>query len=251
MGDRVLIGGFIIQGTAPKKVLLRAIGPSLAGRVPNFLEDPVLELRGAAGLIATNDNWEDTDRAAILATGAQPSDDRESALVRTLAPGAYTTIVSGFQGGTGVGLVEAYDIDPSSPAHLVNISTRGVVEEGDNVLIGGLIVGGSEPSATFLIRALGPSLGNAGVPDPVPDPILQLHDENGVMIAFDDNWRDLQETAIEATTLAPGDSRESAILTPLAPGSYTAIVRNKDAGVRSGPGGNLSPLAVKKAPASL
>ena len=225
-GAHVLIGGFIISGDVPKKVIVRAVGPSLANYgVPDVLNDPELQLFSASTSIAANNNWQDTDPAAIAATGLQPSDPRESALIAILAPGAYTAIERGVDGGQGVGLVEVYDIERSSHSTLTNISTRSVVEAGANVMIGGIIVGG-EDAGSFLIRALGPSLAAFGIPDPLPNPVLELHDSNGALLAFNDDWRDSQEAEMQASGLAPGDEREAAISRTLPPGSYTAIVRS-------------------------
>lgn len=220
-GDNVLIGGLIITGTHAKPVLLRAIGPSLPldGKLPN----PVLELHDQSGaVIATNDDWQtNANKQEIIDTGLQPQAPLESALLVTLDPGAYTAIVSGADNGTGIGLVEAYDLDQTTDAKLGNISTRGLVETGDNVMIGGVIVLGSLDE-DVLIRAIGPSLPLSGA---LADPTLELHDPNGAILATNDNWRDSQEAEIEATGLAPTEDAESAIISTLAPGGYTAIVR--------------------------
>jgi hypothetical protein len=233
-GDNVLIGGFIITGTAPKKVILRAIGPSLANANPpvaGALADPILELHEPDGTVITNDNWKTTQEAEIIASTIPPTNDLESAIVATLNPGAYTAVVSGKNGGIGVGLVEAYDLDQAAPSQLANISTRGFVETGDNVMIGGFIVGGNgEGNTSVIVRAIGPSLANANPPVPgsLSDPTLELHDGNGTTIASNDNWRDTQEAEIEATGIPPTDNRESAIVMTLAPGAYTAIVSGKN-----------------------
>jgi plastocyanin len=228
--DQVLIGGFIVTGTEPKEVVLRAIGPSLAAfGIPNPLADPVLELHGADGsLITTNDNWKDTQQSEIEASGFQPQDDLESAILSTLDPGSYTAIVSGKDGGTGVGLVEAYDLDQTADSQLANISTRGFVETGANVMIGGFILGSEDGNANVLVRALGPSLADFGVTGALADPTLELHDENGALIGSDDNWKDTQQSEIEATGLQPSNDLESAVLETLAPGAYTAIVAGKN-----------------------
>jgi hypothetical protein len=235
-GDNVLIGGFIVTGADPKKVIVRAIGPSLGmAGVSGALADPTLELHEPDGTVVTNDNWKDTQEAEIVATTIPPTNDLESAMVATLAPGAYTAIVSGKNGGTGVGLVETYDLDQAAASQLANISTRGFVETGDNVMIGGFIVGGGGGgNATVIVRAIGPSLGTAGVSGALADPTLELHDSNGAIIASNDNWKDTQEAEIEAAQLAPADDRESAIEATLAPGAYTAIVRGKDNGTGVG-----------------
>jgi CSLREA domain-containing protein len=232
-GDNVLIGGFIIGGTDNKKVVVRAIGPSLANPPINLtgvLADPTLELHDSTHVIATNDNWRDTQQNEILATGLQPSNDLESAIVMTLAPGAYTAIVSGKNGGTGIGLVEAFDADLAANSKLINISTRGFVDTGDNVMVGGFIIGGAGGGpAEVVVRAIGPSLlTRFGIQGALADPTLTLFDPNGMQIGFNDNWKDTQQTAIEATGLQPTNDLESAILMPLSAGGYTAIVRGKN-----------------------
>jgi len=231
-GDNVLIGGFIIGGPDNKKVVLRAIGPSLSNPPFNLrgvLADPTIELHDATrAIIATNDNWKDTQQAEILATGLQPTNDLESAIVMTLAPGPYTAIVRGKNGGTGIGLVEAYDVDLAANSKLINISTRGFVDTGDNVMIGGFIVGGGG-SATVVVRAKGPSLSNPpfNLTGVLQDPTLSLFDANGVIITSNDNWKDTQQAELQATGLAPTDDHESAILVTLPAGNFTAIVRGK------------------------
>ncbi len=230
-GDNVLIGGFIVSGSTPKQVILRAIGPSLAAvGVSGVLQDPTLELRDSSGsLLFSNDNWRDTQESAIAATGLQPNDNRESAILATLEPGSYTAILQGSGGSTGNALVEAYDLDASPAAQFANISTRGQVEAGEAALIGGLIIS-SEASgqANIVLRALGPSLGASGVSGALQDPTLELHDSNGTLLAFDDNWRDAQEGIISSTGLAPSDDREAAIFAHLAAGAYTAVVYGTD-----------------------
>jgi hypothetical protein len=223
-GDNVLIGGFIITGTQPKKIIARAIGPSLAALFPGVLADPVLELRDASGaLIRANDNWRSDQEAEIIATGIPPSDDLESAIVATLpANGSnYTAIVRGANDGTGIGVVEAYDLNQAVGSKLANISTRGLVQTADNILIGGMIVLGQNP-LRVIVRAIGPSL---PVPGALADPTLELRDGNGGLIAANDNWRSDQEAEIIATTIPPSNDLESAIVRNLAPGNYTAIVR--------------------------
>jgi hypothetical protein len=234
-GDQVLIGGFIVTGGEPKKVLIRALGPSLPlnGDLPN----PVLELHNAnGGVIATNDDWKIDDgthqsqEAAIRATGAPPSNDLESALVATLPANSsrYTAIVHGLNDGAGTGEVEIYDLGSGANSELANLSTRGFVGTGDNAMIGGFIARSGDGNGTrVLIRALGPSLGIAGS---LQDPTLDFRDANGNRIATNANWKiddqshQSQEAAIRATTLAPPDDRESALLQPVAPGNYTVIV---------------------------
>ncbi|MGH8094066.1 MAG: SGNH/GDSL hydrolase family protein [Chthoniobacterales bacterium] len=229
-GDNVLIGGLIITGSEPKPVLVRGLGPSLAVNgtsLSNTLADPTLELYQGGTLIMSNDNWKDSQESAIEATGIPPTNDLESAIVATLAPGTYTVVVSGKNDGTGIGLVEAYDLDPAARSTLANTSTRGLVQTGDNVLIGGFIVGNGG-SDTVVVRAIGPSLAAAGVTNPLADPTLDLYDGNGVLILSDDNWRDSQEALIQSTGLAPTNAAESAIIRSLTPGNYTAVVRGKD-----------------------
>ena len=228
-GDNVLIGGFIITGTVPKKVILRAIGPSLSTAmppVPGALADPVLELHKPDGTVITNDNWRDTQETEIIASTIPPTNNLESAIVATLDPGNYTAVVSGKNGGTGVGLVEAYDLDQTA-GRLANISTRGFIDTGDNVMIGGIIVGG-ETACDILLRGIGPSLTDQGVPGALQDPTLELHDGNGNTLTSNDDWKETQQTEIEATGIPPTNDRESALISTVAPGSYTAIVRGKN-----------------------
>jgi hypothetical protein len=227
-GDQVLIGGFIITGNEPKKVILRAIGPSLAeAGISNPLPDPILELHAEDGsLITTNDNWKDTQQAEIEATTIPPENDLESAIVATLDPDNYTAVMKGKNGTTGVGLVEAFDLDQGADSQAANISTRGFVDTGDNVMIGGFILGPEgSADANILVRALGPSLAQANVSGALADPTLELHDENGDIIQTNDNWRDTQEDEIKATGIPPQDVLESALIATLPPGNYTAIVR--------------------------
>ncbi|HZE12156.1 MAG TPA: hypothetical protein VE086_00225, partial [Chthoniobacterales bacterium] len=209
-----------------KKVLIRGLGPSLAQfGVPNTLSDPLLELYNPDGSIVSNDNWQQGDTSQIP-NGFAPSDPRESAIVATLAPGNYSAVVKGAHGETGVGIAELYDLDATSAAKLANISTRGFVNSGDDVMIGGFIVGGTEP-AKILVRAIGPTLTDFGVQGALADPTLELHDSNGATIANDD-WRETQESEIIASKLPPNKDKEPAIIATLAPGSYTAVVRGKN-----------------------
>jgi hypothetical protein len=239
-GEQVLIAGFIITGTDPKTVIIRGIGPSLNG-VGVTLSDPTLELHQGSTTVATNDNWKTrsdgtSQQAEIEATTIPPTNDLESAILMTLSPGAYTAILSGKNGGTGVGLVEVYDLAPAANSQLANISTRGFVDTGDNVMIGGLIVGGGSMggNARVLVRAIGPSLSNSGVQGALQDPTLELHDGNGTTTATNDNWKineqtqQSQEAEVRATMLPPSNDLESAIVTTLSPGPYTAIVRGKN-----------------------
>lgn len=230
-GDKAMIGGFIITGTAPKKVMLRAIGPSLS--IPGGLADPTLELHLPRGVV-TNDNWKINDQtgqsqeAEIQSTSIPPSSDLESAIVQTLAPGSYTAIVRGKDGGQGTAVVEAYDLDQTAPAQLANISTRGFVDQEDNVMIGGFILGpGDAGQGEILVRAIGPSLPLNGT---LSDPTLTVYNGEGFKLASNDNWKvrgstgETQEAEIRATTIPPTNSLESALLMMLPPGNYTAIV---------------------------
>ncbi len=226
-GEDVLIGGFIVSGSTSKSVLLRAIGPSLSNfGLTGVLADPTLELHDASGaLITSNDNWRDTQESAIEATMIAPTDDRESAILATLDPGAYTAIIRGKNDSIGISLVEAYDLDSTPASQFGNISTRGQVGTGANVLIGGVIISSEESGqANVIVRALGPSLGPLGVTDFLPDPTLELHDSEGNLLAANDNWQDSQGGIIASTGLAPGDAREPAIFATLPAGAYTAIV---------------------------
>jgi hypothetical protein len=231
-GDNAMIGGFIITGNEAKKVVIRAIGPSLENSLPGALADPVLELRAADGsLIAQNDNWKDSavQAAELEADQIAPSHDLESAIVATLEPGTYTAAVRGNHGSSGIGLVELYDLSRAGDSKLANISTRGVASSAADVLIGGFILGGADGNAKVLVRAIGPSLTKVGVTNALSDPTLELRDGNGELIVANDNWQDQQRTAIEETGIPPNDSSESAILAALPPGAYTAIVAGKNA----------------------
>ena len=235
-GDNVLIGGFILDGlpTNTKRLMIRAIGPSLTQfGVPGVLSDTTLEVHDASGNVTTNDNWKINDltgasqQAEIEATGIPPGNDLESALVMTLPAGqSVTAIVRGKDGAAGVGLVEVYDLAQNVPAKLANISTRGRVDSGDNVMIAGVIILGSK-SAQVVLRAIGPSLASFGVPNPLEDPVLELRDTNGGLITSNDNWQE-HEAEVNATSLAPTDPRESVIVASLYPANYTAIARGKN-----------------------
>jgi hypothetical protein len=229
-GSEVLIGGFVITGSNAKTVVIRAIGPSLSGfGVPGALADPILDLFDAnQNLIQENDNWRQGQEADIMSTGLAPSDDRESAVILTLEPSAYTVVVSSSTGGNGIGLIEVFDVDPAVGSILANISSRGFVGTGDNVLIGGFIIAPVNTSANVIVRAIGPSLSGSNVAGALQDPTLTLHNGNGTVIAANDNWRDSQEALIESNNLAPTDNRESAIFASLSAGNYTAIVRGRN-----------------------
>jgi hypothetical protein len=237
----VMIAGFIVQGSAPKRVLIRAAGPSLANLgVLNTLPNPQVELHDNTGTIGRNDNWQITqiggvvtsDQVAeIQSSGLAPNDPAESAIIATLPPGSYTAIVQGASGGTGVGIVEVYDLFATTGSLLANISTRGFVQTGDNAMIGGFIVV-TQPTR-IILRAIGPSLAQFGVPDALANPQLELHDATGT-IAQNNDWQTTQiggiitsdqVAEIQNSQLAPTNSAESAIIATLQPGSYTAIVR--------------------------
>lgn len=228
-GPAVGIGGFIVTGTEPKKVIVRAIGPSLGGfGLANALTNPVLELHGGAAdnLIAINDDWQDDagSAAELAAAGMRPADESESAIVATLPPGQYTAIISGKNGATGAALVEVYDGDLVADSQLANISTLGFVGAADDVLIGGFVVGNG--SANLVVRAIGPTLAQFGVVNPIGDPNLELHDANG-SVTTNDDWQAGANRDSIPVSLQPLDERESAIYATLSPGSYTAIVRGK------------------------
>jgi hypothetical protein len=239
--DKVMIAGFIIQGSAPKKVIIRAIGPSLTQfGVPNALANPQLELHDSSSIIGRNDDWQTTQLGGVITSdqvaeiqnsGFAPRDPAESAIIATLPPGSYTAIVQGVNSTTGVGLVEVYDLGQVSGSVLANISTRGFVQTADNVMIGGFIVV-TQPTKV-IIRAIGPSLTQFGVPNALSNPQLELHDANS-LIARNDNWQTTQiggiitsdqVADIQNSQLAPTNSAESAIIVTLQPGNYTAIVQ--------------------------
>ncbi len=243
-GDNVVIGGFIVQGAQPKRVIIRAIGPELTQYgVPNALANPTLELYdGTGALIASNNNWATTIIGGIItsnqvheiqASGYAPGDPFESAIIADLPAGNYTAIVRGVNNMTGVALVEVYSLSPETNSRLANISTRGFVQTGDNVMIGGFTLQGTQPKGVVL-RAIGPGLSKYGVPNTLTDPTLGLYDSTGALIASNDNWRHTaiggiifadQVRGILNSGLAPGDQNESAINATLIPGNYTAIVR--------------------------
>jgi hypothetical protein len=236
-GDNVGIGGFIITGSAPKHVLLRAMGPSLTG-IPDALADPVLELHGPGAFATiTNDNWRDdpVQEAAIIATGIAPTNNLESAIDVTLNPGSYTAIVRGKNNTSGVGLVEVYDLSEAVVAKLANISTRAFVSTGDNIVIAGFMLGNNNGGDRIVVRGIGPSLTAAGVPNALADPMLELRDGNGAILASDNDWQDNPAQAAELTAagLAPINNLESAMATTLGPGLYTALLSgmNNGAGI--------------------
>ena len=229
-GNNVGIAGFVVEGTDPKKLLIRGLGPTLAHfNVTGVMQNPTLELHdGSGSLIATNDNWKDTQQAQITATQLAPPEDAEAAILATLRPGTYTAIQTGAGGGTGAGLIEVYDVDPLAASRLINISTRGLVQGGNHVLIAGCSLAGGSGSNEIVIRALGPSLVPLGVNNALPDPVVTLYDSNANAITANDNWKDSQQSAIENTGLQPPNDLDAAILATLPTGNYTAIVTDKN-----------------------
>jgi hypothetical protein len=235
-----MIAGFIVQGSAPKRVLIRTAGPSLTQfGVPDALANPQLELHDTTSTIGMNDDWQTTQIGGVITSdqvaeiqnsGLSPRDPLESALIANLAPGSYTAIVQGVNGGTGVGIVEVYDLDTTSVSFLGNIATRGFVQTAENAMIGGFIVV-TQPTRV-IIRAIGPSLTQFGVPDALANPQLELHDATST-IARNDDWQTTQifgiitsdqVAEIEKSQLAPTNPAEAAIIATLQPGSYTAVV---------------------------
>jgi PQQ enzyme repeat len=239
-GDNVGIGGFIVTGTVPKPVLLRAIGPSLIGfGVPGALADTVMELHGpGAFATVTNDNWRDdpAQEALILSTGTQPTNDLEAAIYATLAPGNYTAIVSGKNNTSGVALIEVFDLTPSALSKLGNISTRAFVSTGDNIVIAGFILGSNNGNDRIIVRGIGPSLTALGVPNALANPTLELHNANGSLLAENNDWQDDTNQAAElsAAGLAPTNDFESGIAASLPPGLYTALLAELNGGTGVG-----------------
>jgi acid phosphatase len=227
-GNDVLIGGFIIAGPTKKKVIVRGLGPSLkinGASIPGTLPDPVIQLYRSDGAIAAaNNDWKDTQQAEIQNSGLAPADDREAAIAASLDPGNYTVVLSGRNNSTGIGLVEAYDVDRTSATRLLNLSARGRVQTRDDVMIGGVILGGADYSRV-IFRGLGPSIPVTGR---LADPILELHDGNGAVIGANDDWQQSQRAEIQTSGLAPADDREAAIIGNFAPGQYTVILRGKN-----------------------
>jgi hypothetical protein len=232
-GDNALFAGFIITGSNSKRVLLRAIAPSLKANqqdVPGRLDDPTLELFDGDGKSVTfNDDWKDApDRAEIEASGFAPSDDRESVITLTLNPGAYSAILRGKDNKVGIAVVEVYDRTSGGTTRLANISSRGLCETGDNVLIGGFIVGAQTGDTRVLVRAIGPSL-KPGIANALSDPTIALHNENGDILKSNDDWKQSADrTEIEDTGIAPKADAESAVIATIPPGHYTAIVEGKN-----------------------
>ncbi len=228
-GENALISGFIITGTAPKTVIVRALGQSLSAfGVNGVLPDPTLTIFNSSNrVVAANNNWQDTQRTQITASGYAPGNYFDSAILVTLTPGSYTAVVQGKNGGAGVALVDVYDLSAATNSTFRNLSTRSFVGTGDDVLIGGLIIASGEPPVV-VVRAIGPELSNYGIAHPLQDPTLELRDVNGALVAFNDNWQDTNATAIKATLLPPVATLDSAIVASLPAGNYTAIVRGKN-----------------------
>ncbi|MEY2493768.1 MAG: hypothetical protein QOJ45_260 [Verrucomicrobiota bacterium] len=226
-GDNALIAGFIITGISPKTVIIRGLGPSLT--LSGALANPTLELNGQMAPIS-NDDWRSTQEQAIIASTIPPTNNLESAIVATLLPGAYTATLRGKGNSTGIGLVELYELDSSASSVLANISSRAMVRSGDDVMIAGFILGGAQGPGRVVIRALGPSLGAAGISSPLDDPTLKLFDSYGTLLRQSDNWQDDATQAAQLTTLrfSPPSALESAIVATLPPGAYTAIVADKN-----------------------
>ncbi|MFZ1221312.1 MAG: FG-GAP-like repeat-containing protein [Chthoniobacterales bacterium] len=248
-GDNVGIGGFIVAGSDPKPVLLRAIGPSLSQfGVPNALADPVLELHGPGAFATiTNNNWRDTQAAEIQATGIPPTNDFESAIVATLDPGAYSAVVRGNSNTSGVALIEVYDLDQEAVSNLANISTRAFVNTGDNIVIAGFTLSTSDGGEGRVVaRGIGPSLAAVGVSNALADPTLELRDGNGTLLITNNDWQDDPAQAAELTAagLAPTNNLESAVAMTLPPGAYTALLR----GLNNGTGVGLIEVYDRGAP---
>jgi len=245
-GDNALIEGFIVQGPggSTKKIIVRAIGPSLAPfGITDALANPTLEIHDSSAnnaTVATNDDWKNTQvgglisgdqSAEIAASGVAPSNDLESAIIANLAPGSYTAVVRGAANGTGTGVVDAYDLSAASPAKLANIATRGLVQPGDKLMIAGFIIQNGPVRA--VVRAIGPSLTAFGINNALQDTTLQLRDANGVIVVENDNWKvrssdgSSQQAEVEATGLQPSNDLEAAVVVTLPPGQYSAQVRGK------------------------
>lgn len=234
-GEQVTNGGFIVSGNDPKPVLIRALGPTLANsNVSGSLQDPTLDLHNSTSSIATNDDWQQAANASEIPVGLRPSDPRESAILVTLPPGNYTAIMAGKNGTVGMGLVEVYDMNTGTVSQLSDVSTRGFVGTGDSVMIGGFITSSGTASARVVVRALGPTLSASpyNLPGVLANPMLTLKDANGVTIAANDNWRDNSQSAAEVSDrgFAPPSDLESAIVTIVSPGNYTAVVSGSDGG---------------------
>lgn len=233
-----MIGGFIITGNTPKKVAVRGMGPALAAfGITDFLADPFLELRSSSGtLLQFNDDWKNTQQTEVENVGLAPNNNSEAVIVATLNPGSYTALLTGKGGTTGVGLVEIYDVNPGGDSQLANLSTRGFVQGGNNVLIAGFILGSNAGNDRIAVRGLGPSLSQFGLHPVLADPTLELHDNNGATLITNDDWESDPVSAANLVlfNLAPSNPKEAAIFTSLPPGTFTAILAGKNGGVGIG-----------------
>jgi hypothetical protein len=234
-GNNVGIGGFIITGNAPKQVIIRGIGPTLTRyNILNVLEDPALELHGPGDFVTMiNQDWRDTQEAEIQATGIPPTNDLEPAIIATLAPGAYTAILTGKAQTSGVALVEVYDLNHSADSKLANLSTRALVGT-DDLVIAGFLLSDDSAADRVVVRGMGPSLSVPGMNSLLANPTLELHNTNGALMIANNDWQDnpIQAAEITAAGLAPANDLESAIVATLPPGLYTALL----AGLNSGTG---------------
>jgi hypothetical protein len=237
-GDNALIEGFIVQGPngSTKKILIRAIGPSLIPfGIADAVANPTLEIFDASNTkIASNDNWKTTRVGGIITadqsaeinnSGLAPSNDAESAIIANLATGAFTAVVRGANDTVGTGVVDTFDLSAGSMAKLANIATRGLIQPGDKLMIAGFII--QNAPVRLVVRAIGPSLAAFGITNALPDTTLELRDQNGTIVRQNDDWQTDQKTELEATGLAPTDSREAALVQTIPPGQYTAQVRGK------------------------
>jgi hypothetical protein len=232
-GDNVMIAGFIITGNASKQVVLRGMGPVLGNfGIANFLADPLLDLRGSGGSILANNNWKDTQRSLIEGTPFQPGDDREAVILASLPPAAYTAILTGVNDTTGIGVIEVFDNDAAADSQLANISTRGLVQGSDSVMIGGFILGGSTSNTRIAIRAIGPSLAQFGISNALVDPTLELHNGDGTLLISNDDWESdpVAAAQLSANGLGLSDPKESGLFVSLPPGPFSAILAGKNGG---------------------
>jgi hypothetical protein len=231
-----MIGGFIITGNVPKKIIIRGMGPSLSTfGISNFLADPFLQLRGSNGaLLQQNDNWKDDQRPEIEGGPFQPTNDSEAVIVATLNPGSYTALLTGKGGTTGIGVVEIYDGNIAPSSQLANISTRGYVQNGNSVMIGGFSLGGGSGPTDMAVRALGPSLSSFGLANVMADPTLEMHNSNGTIMVSNDDWLDDSVSAAKLTSKGLGltNNKESGIYMPLVqPNQFTAVLAGKNGGI--------------------
>jgi hypothetical protein len=239
-GNNVGIGGFIITGTEPKHVVIRALGPSLSKfgfATSEVLADPTLEVHGPGSFgTINNNNWRDFQEAQLRADGLAPENDLESAIDAVLPPGAYTGIIRGNGNPAGLCLFEVYDLDAGASSKLANLSTRAFVGTGNNVVIAGFMLGHNPGVDRVVIRGLGPSLSAFGIGNPLPDPTLELRDENGALLRANNDWQDdpTQAAQVSAAGLGPSNQKESAIAATLPPGMYTAILAGRSNGTGVG-----------------